>query len=276
MEDHHSKGTKRPSNDSGVINERVHIDDIPEVNHSKSRFACKPVDAMRGYYVWMFKKGEPTNWYRRKRLCMCEGCVVMKWHECTLKGLVGGPGDWETVKLHFIDPVGVALEMKRREVNEEQFIRRLKKGIFVPILLDEDFLGSPYGLAKIIRKPYKASRNINNGSICRGDEVLDVTWWTRQSARDLKFQDTGEMQTILMSRMIKSKVSWGRTVAGGRRRRGQQEGGSKTLSTACHERLIQHIQDMNIAPDNDPGDARVGGHEDNEIDNVGYESSDTD
>ena len=72
----------------------------------------------------------------------------------------------------------------------------------------------------------------------------------------LLFQDSGQVQSILLSRVIPEKVNWARS-RGPARRGGEREGGSKTLSFACYENLCARCEELG-ADVEDVGDDDIG------------------
>jgi hypothetical protein len=277
MMNHESKGTAMPDNDITTINERIHTSYDEKIDHDRGLYACKPIkDGVKGWYVFRFEKSEPGVLYKRRRMCVCHACVLSQYDKCELQGMQGGPGDWVRVEMDYLDSNSLARDRERRRVDEKEFRSRIKKNKFVALQLEESFMGSKYGIGKTLKKIYKARRNIAAGLIRRGEMVVDVTWWTRTNMTSLVFQDSGEVQTVLASRVVPVRVSWGRS-RGAARRGGQREGGSKTLSVACHQKLsaeVEHMPPVRGVADGD--DARAGRHEDNcDSDVVGYSSDES-
>eukprot|EP00467_Chlorarachnion_reptans_P025414 CAMPEP_0114535310 /NCGR_PEP_ID=MMETSP0109-20121206/28355_1 /TAXON_ID=29199 /ORGANISM="Chlorarachnion reptans, Strain CCCM449" /LENGTH=408 /DNA_ID=CAMNT_0001718881 /DNA_START=782 /DNA_END=2008 /DNA_ORIENTATION=- len=270
MDAHLTRGTKKPENEGGVVNERIHLHCSDELDHSKDRFGCKPIRGIKGWYCWRFEKKEPAVMYKRKRACVCDSCINMKWESCSLKNMIGGPGEWVKVNLEYIDPRGVALERKRRETEAKVFKGKIKKGTFVALQLEEEFLGMAYGIAKAQRKVYKATRNIA-GNIQKDQDVLDVSWWAKTAVESLVFQDSGEVQTVAASRIASVKITWGRHRRPNRRS-SRRDLGTKTLSLACHERINEHIQTMQSPTGADPSNAATVDDDDEEGEVVGYDS----
>lgn len=115
-----------PENKTGTINQRIHIGFDNELDHDPLKYAAKPINRFKGWYVWRFEKGEKSIMYRRKRMCVCVSCIESKWENCSLKNLVGGPGPWEMVQLEFLDRKDAAEMRQARSVSAADFRRGLR------------------------------------------------------------------------------------------------------------------------------------------------------
>ena len=174
---HYRDGTKMPSNLNDTINERVHLVYNGNPDPEKKRFACRKIaGGVRGWYVWRFEASEPGVLYKRKRMCTCTKCILGECNSCCMLNVEGGPGPWVRVKLGFLDEASLAAERERRLQSRQQFFSRLRKGRFVPVTLDDEFLGCPFGIAKVMKKPYTSDRAIANLNMSEGDEIVDVAW----------------------------------------------------------------------------------------------------
>lgn len=157
--------TKPIENTPGTVNERIHeyVESIVRTHE----LGCKSIPGLTGWYVWRLEKNERGVVYRRRLPCICDSCVKQEWTTCSLKNIPGGPGEWIRQELTFVDKRGVALEKKKRIEDRGTFISRIKKNKFVGIILKEAFLERQYGIAKVLKKPYEATKSVKvNQPVC--------------------------------------------------------------------------------------------------------------
>lgn len=147
-----------------------------------------------------------------------------------------------TVKLQYLVPRGVALEINPRQAGIEEFAGRLARNRFVILRLEEEFMGRSYGIAKLAKTEYKAMREIKLGGIQQDEPVLDVTWWNRTRVDAHQYRATDQVQVVRASRLVPIKPVWGR-IRQQRNRGGVVEGGTKCLQAAVDVRIVAWLSD---------------------------------
>lgn len=239
-----TKFEKRPTmkNTPDLINERIHLLVDPIEKHDK--FKCAPITGITSNYCWRLERADPGFIHMRRRGCICTSCMGGKWADCKLMCVPGGPGPWVRRRLRAIVPRGVAIDLKQRREDRETFLSRLRKNRFIAVKLSEMFLGKPYGIAKVVKKTYEADRAVPLTNVAPGESALDICWWSKIKPDALEFTDSAQVQTVPVRNVCAVKIQFARSNRPGQRTGGIRERGTRELSSACDEKILDEIERM--------------------------------
>ena len=217
------------------------------------QFNCETFDGISKYRAWMFKKSCPGFVFFRKSMCVCPPCLSLKFEECELKDVYGGPGQWVEKKINPLTDENQRRDIKRRAAPASSFEIRKSGYYAVRVSPGADSSRKPYLIVQAASAVKSAPYDIktpHGGMIPKGGKIIDVRWLERDFKAPLTFfpGNGGRTSAVPVSLIVPIKVSWAGSASGNR-----------TLTQTSDASLLAHLEKTsNEVDENSESDESVG------------------